>query len=606
MNPLKNISIGKKLSLLIGVFILGYAGFGLYAFRTLNALRIQGRLYNQIIMSKDMIADVLPPPEYIIESYLDVLQMKDETGPAELNTFISELKRLKADYDRRHQFWIDEALLVPGEMRTAMLEKTYAPAIGFYDITFNAFIPAIQMGDRERAAELLNDLRAQYKEHRVQVDHVVELAKKKYEATEILANHTVRNDTIVLIIIAVSVIMVALVLSVSIYLSITKPINVMTGALKKLKTMEGDLTKRLSVDTKDEIGEMSDGVNNIFSGMKNIVKRIREHTGELTKSGDTLAVNINKTAAAVNQISANIQSMTKRIDIQSNSINGTSSAIDHIMKMIEVVHSHAEEQSNSVSSSSSAIEEMIDNIRYVVSTLEQNSENVKGLNEAAEFVRTGLSSVTNDIQAIARDSEGLLEINALMENIASQTNLLSMNAAIEAAHAGEKGKGFAVVADEIRKLAESSSEQSKTTATMLKKIKDDIDNITALANEVQQRFDAIDGGVKTVSSQEEHIHAAMQEQQAGSSRVLELISRLKELSYMVKHEAGEMKTEGRAIIEEIEKLLHISSEISNGMSEMAIGSEQIAIAAAQVNEKSIENNETIAVLTGAVSKFKVD
>jgi methyl-accepting chemotaxis protein len=607
MNPLRKISIGKKLSLLIAVFILGYLGFGLYAFHTLNELRIQGSLYNQIIMSKDLIADVLPPPEYIIESYLDVLQMKDETDPGKLDTLVADLKQLKADYDMRHQFWIDEALLVPGEMRTVMLEKTYEPALEFYAMTFSEFIPAIQRGDRERAAELaLYDLKALYQEHRLQVDKVVELAEKKYEETETLAEHTVQGDTIILIIIAVSIIILALVLSVSIYLSIIRPIRVMTGALKKLNSLEGDLTRCLSVDSRDEVGEMSTGVNNIFNGMRDIVKGIREHAGDLTKSGDTLALNINETVAAVNQISVNIQNMTKRIGVQSSSINGTSSAIDHIMKMIETVRSHADEQSDSVSSSSSAIEEMLDNIRSVVSTLEKNSENVKYLNEAAEFVRSGLSSVTGDLQEIARDSEGLLEINTLMESIASQTNLLSMNAAIEAAHAGDAGKGFAVVAEEIRKLAESSNEQSKTTAATLKKIKSSINHITASANEVQQRFEAIDGGVKRVSYQEEHIQEAMHKQQCGSSRIMDLISRLKELSGMVKGGASEMEIEGRAIINEVEKLLSISSEISNGMSEMAVGSEQIAIAAAQVNEKSLENNETIAALTGAVSKFKVD
>ena len=607
MNLLKYISIGKKLSLLISVFVFGYVGFALYSFHTLNELRIQGELYNHIIMSKDLIADVLPPPEYIIESYLVVLQMKDETDPAQLNEYIAQLKKLKADYDMRHQFWTDEQLLTQGEMRTAILEKTYNPAVLFYDITFNEFIPAIEAGDRQKVSELvLNDLMPQYKEHRLHVDRVVELAQENYENIEVLANQAVKSDTLILITIAVSVIILALVLSISIYLSIIRPITAMTNALKKLNTMEGDLTKRLSVDSRDEIGEMSAGVNNIFNGMKDIVKGIRTHAEALTKSNHTLVANINETAAAVNEISANIQSMTKRIDVQSDSINGTSSSINHIMKMIEAVHSRADEQSNSVFLSASAIEHLLTNIHSVVSTLENNSKNVSGLNEAAEFARNALYLVVNDINAIAHDSEGLLEINSLMENIANQTNLLSMNASIEAAHAGEAGKGFAVVASEIRKLAESSSKQSKTTAAMLKKIKYAIDTITLSIQEVQKHFDVINGGIKTVSYQEEHIREAMQEQQSGSSRIMEIIAGLKELSGMVKREASEMEVEGRAIIEETEKLLNISNEISNGMTEMAAGSKQIAIAAAQVNERSSQNTETIADLTGAVSKFKVD
>jgi methyl-accepting chemotaxis protein len=149
-----------------------------------------------------------------------------------------------------------------------------------------------------------------------------------------------------------------------------------------------------------------------------------------------------------------------------------------------------------------------------------------------------------------------LEINAVMQNIASQTNLLSMNAAIEAAHAGEAGKGFAVVADEIRKLAESSGEQSKTISTVLKKIKDSIDKITKSTGSVLNKFEAIDSGVKTVSEQEENIRSAMEEQGAGSKQMLE---------------------GSKQVIQESRNLEMATQEITNGMNEMAAGADQINV-----------------------------
>jgi methyl-accepting chemotaxis protein len=265
-----------------------------------------------------------------------------------------------------------------------------------------------------------------------------------------------------------------------------------------------------------------------------------------------------------------------------------------------------EHQSTSVSQSSSAIEQMLANINSVTQTLVKNAANVKELMEASEVGRTGLQEVAADIQEIARESEGLLEINSVMESIASQTNLLSMNAAIEAAHAGEAGKGFAVVADEIRKLAESSGEQSKTISTVLKKIKTSIDKITVSTDNVLNKFEAIDGGVKTVSDQEENIRNAMEEQGAGSKQILEAIGLLNEITQQVKGGSVEMLEGSREVIQESKNLELVTQEITGGMNEMATGADQINIAVNRVNEISGQNKENIDVLVREVSRFKVE
>ena len=211
-----------------------------------------------------------------------------------------------------------------------------------------------------------------------------------------------------------------------------------------------------------------------------------------------------------------------------------------IQTKVEQLNGFVERQAAAVSQSSAAIEEMIFNIQSVTDTLSKNSNNVKQLMEVSETGRTGLNEVAADIQEIARESESLLEINSVMQNIASQTNLLSMNAAIEAAHAGEVGKGFAVVADEIRKLAESSGIQSKTISAVLKKIKSSIDKITRSTGNVLNKFEAIDSGVKTVFSQEGSILTAMEEQGRGSQQVLQGIAEVNDITHQVEETSHQL------------------------------------------------------------------
>ena len=192
-----------------------------------------------------------------------------------------------------------------------------------------------------------------------------------------------------------------------------------------------------------------------------------------------------------------------------------------------------------------------------------------------------------------------------MENIASQTNLLSMNAAIEAAHAGEAGKGFAVVADEIRKLAESSSEQSKTIGTVLKKIKESIDKITKSTETVTTRFESIDSGVKTVADMEGNILNAMEEQGEGSSQASGNAS-LTEITKLVKTGSEEMLNGSQEVIKESQNLERVTQEITGGVNEMATGAEQVNVAVHNVNDMTQKNREAIDSLLKEVSRFKVE
>ncbi|GHU31127.1 methyl-accepting chemotaxis protein [Spirochaetia bacterium] len=417
---------------------------------------------------------------------------------------------------------------------------------------------------------------------------------------------SVQELTVFTIVFAVITIVIAAAIAFFVARGIAKPIIGVTLTLKDISEGEGDLTKTISVKTKDEVGDLAKYFNLTLEKIRVLVATIKKQSAVLFDIGTKLASNMTESAAAVNQITANIQNIKGRVINQSASVTEANAIMEQITVNINKLNGQVERQSTSVALSSSAIEEMLANIQSVTNTLVKNADNVHELMGASEVGRMGLQEVATDIQEIARESEGLLEINAVMENIASQTNLLSMNAAIEAAHVGEVGKGFAVVADEIRKLAESSSEQSKTISTVLKKIKSSIDKITVSTDSVLNKFEAIGNSVKTVADQEENIRNAMEEQGAGSKQILEAIGQVNDITQQVKGGSEEMLEGSKEVILESKNLEKVTQEISGGMNEMATGADQINAAVNSVNELSGQNRDNIDVLVREVSRFKVE
>jgi methyl-accepting chemotaxis protein len=379
-----------------------------------------------------------------------------------------------------------------------------------------------------------------------------------------------------------------------------------TAILKEISNGKGDLTTRLAIRRSDEIGLMAACFNRALDQIRDMVLTIKEQSVKLFNVGNDLAENMIETASAINQITSNIREVKTRVMNQSDGVTQTTATMERLSRNIDQLNHQVEDQTENVSQSSSAIEEMLANIQSVTATLVKNTGNVNELTAASELGRSGLGTVSTDIQGIARESEGLLQINAVIQTIAAQTNLLAMNAAIEAAHAGDAGRGFAVVADEIRKLAENAGGQSKTIGDVLKKIKASIDKISHSANLVLEKFEDIDGSVRTVSEQEASIRAAMEEQGEGSKQILEAVARLNEVTRNVKEGSTEMRDGSQQVIAESKNLERVTQEISDGMNEMAAGADEIGAAVSRVNDISILNRDHINTLVEAVIKFKVE
>jgi len=420
-------------------------------------------------------------------------------------------------------------------------------------------------------------------------------------STEEFIMRDVRRMILFAVITAAAAILIAAVVIYFVLNHTTQPITTVSETLKIVA--KGDLTKAVNVSTKDEIGDLAGSFNFTMKNIRNLISTIKYKINGLNHTSFELSENMGKTSTAVKEITSNLDGIKELMVKQENGAEEAGKAVEDIKESIVSLRKIIGEQTESVERSSSAIEQMTANINSVTRTLVENSKNVDTLTEASENGKTGLQTVAAEIQEIARDSEGLLEINSVMNNIASQTNLLSMNAAIEAAHAGESGKGFAVVAGEIRKLAESSSEQSKTTAAMLKKIKTSIDNITKSSDDVLNRFGAIDSSVKTVSEHEQNILNAMEEQEIGGKQILESIGRMKDITASVKKGSDHMAEAGEVLVQETGEFIKTSKETVEGMNQILKGVNQINASVSHVNEMTLENNRNFESLKNETQKF---
>lgn len=409
---------------------------------------------------------------------------------------------------------------------------------------------------------------------------------------------------LVIVVILASIVLCAFIFFI-LELKMLKPLRTVGKAVKNLSSGEADLTIRLPVKTKDEFGELATDVNKFMELMQTIVSDLNGAQTKLSTIGLNLGSNSQESASATAEIMANISGVRKQSENQANAVCNTSDILAKSSASVNALKDLIDEQAAGIEESSAAIEEMLGNISSVTSSVRKMSESFTELGSTVNDGKTKLKNVAEKVNQISEQSKMLVQANQIIAQIASQTNLLSMNAAIEAAHAGTAGEGFSVVANEIRKLAETSSTQSKNIASELSVITSSIQDVVDLSKESQSAFGHIVEKLDSTDIIIREIDNAMTEQESASRQIFEALGDIKNQSVDVREKSIEMSTGVDAVTHDMGTVSQIATTILGSMDEMAAGAQQISGATQNVSDLALETKENIDVMQKKLSRFKV-
>ncbi|MBK8167803.1 MAG: methyl-accepting chemotaxis protein [bacterium] len=521
------MSLRLKLLLGVGMAALAFTAFALVAWNTVDATKVNGAAYREIVEGKDLVADVLPPPEYIVESFLVAYQIADADTPAEVAPLAERLRVLRAEHVQRHDFWRESG--IDGRLRTLMLEDAYGPAERFYAVAESELLPAASRGDTERAFAVLNDrLAPLFAQHRQVIDQVVTLANEHLAGDELAVADLLRARAAWLTVLAVlaAAAFGFLAFSVNrIAVTIMKRLGSAVGFAADMA--RGDLTGTLPEGPEDEVGRLIRALNAMARSFRSVIAEI---TG-----------GIQTVASASTELSAVAGSMSAGV-VEMNHLAGRmNETAGHFSAGAQDVAANMQQATANLHTVASATGELSETVGSIASS----SERARTVSEEASRQARTVSATMDELQRAAREIGNVTET---ISHISSQTNLLALNATIEAAHAGEAGRGFAVVASEIKELARQT---------------------TIAADDIQRRITAIQDSTGSAASD--------------ISSITEIVAQMTEFTGTIAAAIEEQTAVTREVASSIAAANQGVAGTNGHMSEIASGSETIADGIRRVN-----------------------
>ena len=348
-----------------------------------------------------------------------------------------------------------------------------------------------------------------------------------------------------------------------------------SGAMEEIASGKADLTFRIPEHGNNELSQLANHSNSVIESLNRLILQLQDEASILNETGTQLSTKMNEHIDVLTAATQDIGEISNSITEQSEKVEGITQGMQSVENEIKSLDLKLTQQSEAIQQSSSVIEEITANIRSVDKNVNEILGEYNLLVKEASEGQEQQNSVSTQIGNIAQQSEQLLAANTSISSIANQTNLLAMNAAIEASHAGEAGKGFAVVAAEIRKLAETSAKQSDSISHLLQNITEAIDGIVESSKKSSRNFESVGNKIKHLQQLIEEVQGGMNEERIGAENILNTMLTLEGTTKDITSASAHMKGESEQVFESIrilnslaESTMDKSNNVSFRMEEM--------------------------------------